>query len=129
MGVLQAFRGPARANGSTACSWTQTLSDRLREPLVLQTQHLAIAEDRSSVGWEIHHQFCMARGAGEPARLAPDPWEGSWPQHLGVTSRKDQPPNRNATGTGRDESTHTDTEVRQQERCTLTGTALAVTGV
>lgn len=65
VGVLLAFRGPARANGSTGCSWTQMLSDRLRlwEPLVLQTQLLAIAEDRSSVGWETHHQFYTARGA------------------------------------------------------------------
>lgn len=42
------------------------------------------------------------------------PWlrGGSWPQHLRVTSRKDQPPNRTTTGTRQDGSAQTCTLIQ-----------------
>lgn len=58
------------------------------------------------------------------------PWlrGGSWPQHLSVTSRKEQPPNRTTTGTGQDGSaktrtgthTHTHTYTGRESRWTHT---------
>ena len=150
--VLQILRGPSGDKGSIRCSWTPVLWYKLglQEPPMLPTRPLAIASRSrhrrygTTKDWEPTTQpWSRALQPGEcreAGRLAPAPQSllplEDWLQHLGVTSTKDQAPNRTTTRQDKMDIpkcahtyTRTCTGAGEQARRTLTGTALAVTGV
>lgn len=80
----------------------------LQEPSMLQVWPLAIEDGASP--WTGSPPPCPAAARREQwsrqahcycQPLLSSPRGGSWPQHLSVTSRKEQPPNRTSTGTDR----------------------------
>lgn len=127
---LQVFRGLSGDKGSIYCSWIPcsctglgSRSHLCYRPGLWPSLPAAGTEDGGSawtgnpppcLGAEPCSQERAVKQAGSFLLPSPcSPWlrGGSWPQHLSVTSRKDQPPNRTTTGTRQDGSART---------CTLT---------
>lgn len=127
---LQVFRGLSGDKGSIYCNWIPcsctglgSRSHLCYRPGLWPSLPVAGTEDGGSawtgnpppcLGAEPCSQERAVKQAGSFLLPSPcSPWlrGGSWPQHLSVTSRKDQPPNRTTTGTRQDGSART---------CTLT---------